>query len=296
MRQYNELMRDIINTGLDSDDRTGVGTLSVFGRQLRFDLNEGFPAVTAKKLAWKSVVSELLWFLEGSSDERRLVEILYGKPRSELKDKTTIWSANAQNQAKALGYPVNDEVAILGAVYGVQWRCFAGYGIDGSMVTVDQVTRLIEGIKSNPYDRRHVISAWQAAEIETMALPPCHMFAQFYVRKNKLSCQFYMRSTDVFLGLPFNIASYALLTHLIARECGLGVGELIYSGGDVHIYKNHIAAVQEQLSRPCFDLPQLEIDDTVSLTDILVKADCSLDSFRLLNYQYHPAIPAPMAV
>ena len=235
MYDYERLLRIIIESGEDVDDRTGTGTRSIFGHQMRFDLREGFPAVTTKKLAWKSVVAELLWFLEGSTDERRLAELTYGKDRKELVNKQTIWTANANAQGKALGYADGE----LGPVYGFQWRGFNEIGNEwpGSSYGTDQIKWLLNEIKTNPNSRRLILSAWNPNQINFMALPPCHVMAQFRVYKGKLSCQMYQRSADVFLGVPFNIASYALLTHIIARECGLGVGDLVHTIGDAHIYK-----------------------------------------------------------
>ena len=276
MKQYLDLLADILNNGEHKEDRTGVGTLSVFGRQLRFDLTEGFPSVTTKKLAWKSVVSELLWFLEGSNDERRLAEILYGRRDS---NRNTIWTGNAE---AAYWQPKANFPGDLGRVYGVQWRDWRG---------VDQVTKLIDGIKNDPNGRRHIISAWNVDELDQMALPPCHVMSQFYVSKGKLSCHMYQRSVDVFLGLPFNIASYALLTHLIARECELDVGELIISTGDTHIYTNHIDQVKEQLSREPYPLPTLWLNPNIKKV-----LDFTMETIDLDNYKCHGTIKAEMAV
>lgn len=292
MKQYIDLMKHILENGQERDDRTGTGTLGVFGYQMRFDLREAFPAVTTKKLAWKAMTSELLWFLEGSTDERRLAEILYGKDRKELQDKLTIWTANAEKQGKALGYSDGE----LGPVYGYQWRNWetvVGYGeSDYWTAHVDQIADLIHALKTDPFGRRHILSAWNVSDIDKMALPPCHCFAQFYVNKDmELSCQLYQRSCDVFLGLPFNIASYALLTHMIAQVCGLKVGEFVWSGGDVHIYKNHMEQVQEQILREPKELPQLWIDTSIKDIDSF-----TMDSFRLENYNPMDIIKAPMAV
>jgi thymidylate synthase len=276
MKQYHDLLEDILNNGEVKDDRTGVGTISVFGRQLRFNLSEGFPAVTTKKLAWKSVVSELLWFIEGSGDERRLAEILYGSRDSE---RSTIWTGNAQ---AAYWTPKARYDGDLGRVYGVQWRDWRG---------VDQLSNLIEGIKNDPNGRRHIITAWNVDELDKMALPPCHVLAQFYVSNGKLSCHMYQRSVDVFLGLPFNIASYALLTHMIAQVCDLKVGELIISTGDTHIYSNHIEQVKEQLSREEYPLPLLFLDPKIKNIDKFI-----MDDILLFDYQSHGTIKADMAV
>lgn len=276
MKQYHNLLEDILNNGEVKDDRTGVGTISVFGRQLRFDLAVGFPAVTTKKLAWKSVVSELLWFIEGSGDERRLAEILHG---SRDIERSTIWTGNAQ---AAYWTPKARYDGDLGRVYGVQWRDWRG---------VDQLSNLIEGIKTDPNGRRHIITAWNVDELDKMALPPCHVLAQFYVSNGKLSCHMYQRSVDVFLGLPFNIASYALLTHMIAQVCDLKVGELIISTGDTHIYSNHIEQVKEQLSREEYPLPALFLNPEIKNIDKF-----SMDDILLFDYQSHGTIKAEMAV
>jgi thymidylate synthase len=276
MKQYHELLEDILNNGEVKDDRTGVGTISVFGRQLRFDLSKGFPAITTKKLAWKSVVSELLWFIEGSGDERRLAEILYG---SRDPERSTIWTGNAQ---AAYWTPKAKYDGDLGRVYGVQWRDWHG---------VDQLANLIEGIKADPNGRRHILTAWNVAELDKMALPPCHVLAQFYVSNGKLSCHMYQRSVDVFLGLPFNIASYALLTHMIAQVCDLKVGELIISTGDTHIYSNHVEQVKEQLSREEYPLPLLFLTPEIKNIDKF-----SMDAILLFDYQSHGTIKADMAV
>jgi thymidylate synthase len=276
MKQYHDLLEDILNNGEVKDDRTGVGTISVFGRQLRFDLTVGFPAVTTKKLAWKSVVSELLWFVEGSGDERRLAEILYG---SRDPERSTIWTGNAQ---AAYWTPKAKYDGDLGRVYGVQWRDWHG---------VDQLSNLIEGIKTDSNGRRHILTAWNVAELDKMALPPCHVLAQFYVSNGKLSCHMYQRSVDVFLGLPFNIASYALLTHMIAQVCDLKVGELIISTGDTHIYSNHIEQVNEQLSREEYPLPLLFLNPDIKSIDKF-----SMDAILLFDYQSHGTIKADMAV
>ena len=276
MKQYHELLKDILNNGEERNDRTGVGTISVFGRQLRFDLTQGFPAVTTKKLAWKAVVSELLWFLEGSNDERRLAEILYGRSDS---GRNTIWTGNAE---AAYWQPRAKFPGDLGRVYGVQWRDWGG---------VDQVAKLIDGLKNDPTGRRHIISAWNVDELDQMALPPCHVMSQFYVSKGKLSCHMYQRSVDVFLGLPFNIASYALLTHMVAHVCGLEVGELIISTGDTHIYSNHVEQVKEQLSREPYPLPTLWLNPNIKDIDSFTMETIDLD-----NYKCHSTIKAEMAV
>lgn len=291
MRNYLNFLLYVLEHGTERTDRTGVGTISTFGEQLRFDLEEGFPAVTTKKLAWKAVKSELLWFLEGSDDERRLAEIHYGKPREELIGKTTIWTANADEQGKNLGYLITDTVKQLGPVYGVQWRRWFHPWSEGGNVYYDQINRLINRIKKNPTDRRLLLSAWNVGEIDQMALPPCHTFSQYYVNDGRLSCQMYQRSADLFLGVPFNIASYALLTHMIAKECDLGVGELIITFGDAHIYLNHIDQVREQLKREPLPLPKLWLNPEVNSID-----NYTMNDIQLLNYESHDSIKAPMAV
>jgi thymidylate synthase len=281
-------LNDILETGESRSDRTGVGTLSLFGMQMRFDLTKGFPAVTTKKLAWKSVVSELLWFLEGSGDEKRLKEILHDDRDSEKK---TIWSDNLNSE-----YWIKNKrhTGDLGRIYGVQWRTWRApvFGVNKMGVKhIDQLMQLINSIKTDPNSRRHIISAWNPGELELMALPPCHMMAQFYVSNGKLSCQMYQRSADMFLGVPFNIASYALLTHMLAHVCELTVGELIIVIGDAHIYTNHIDQVKEQISRSVLPLSSLilnsEIKDITKFT---------MRDIELANYQSHGPITAPMAV
>lgn len=276
MKTYLNALKFVLENGEQRDDRTGVGTIGVFGMQQRYDLSKGFPAVTTKKLAFKSCLGELLWFLEGSSDERRLAEITHGTS----ENKRTIWTDNA---LAPYWIPKAQYQGDLGRVYGVQWRDFNG---------TDQLMTLIDGIKRDPYGRRHIITAWNPAELDQMALPPCHCFAQFYVsRDNKLSCQMYQRSCDMFLGVPFNIASYSLLTHMIAQVCGLGVGEFVHVLGDAHIYSDHVEQVKEQLEREPFPLPTLWINPEVK--DI---TKFTMEDFRLDRYDYHPPIFAKMAV
>lgn len=303
MKQYHDLITDILENGITKDDRTGVGTLSVFGRQLRFNLKEGFPAITTKKLAWKAVVGELLWFIEGSGDERRLAEITHGSKEG----KTTIWTPNAlapywKHKSKFEGD--------LGRVYGVQWRKWQTpifhkqetykddfgntFNRDGHLhiKETDQVKNLIESLSNDPHGRRHIISAWNPGELDQMALPPCHVLSQFYVGKNnELSCHMYQRSQDVFLGAAFNYASYALLTHMIAQVCNLTVGELIVSTGDTHIYLNHIEQVKEQIKREHFPAPTLWLNP-----DIKNIEKFTINDIKLLNYNCHPPIKASMAV
>jgi thymidylate synthase len=288
MKQYLTALEYILANGQDRQDRTGVGTRAVFGYQMRFDLQEGFPAVTTKKLAWKSVVSELLWMIEGSSDERRLAEIQYDKPREELVGKSTIWTANADKQGRELGYTNTDTVKDLGPVYGVQWRQWQARGHD-----VDQLVELIKGLHMDPYSRRHIISAWNAGEVDRMALPPCHAFAQFYVQDNRLSCQLYQRSADMFLGVPFNIASYSLLTHIIAQILNMQVGEFVWTGGDCHIYKNHFDAVEQQVKRTPDVLPKLKMPELHNLGDVL---ESKPEDYILIDYNPQESIKAPMAI
>ena len=287
MKQYHELIKHILDNGVTKSDRTGTGTISVFGTQLRFDLSKGFPLMTTKFVPFKSVLSELLWFLEGSTDERRLAEIYYGKHREELIGKQTIWTANADKQGVDLGYHNSDIIKILGPVYGYQWRHM--------YVTkhIDQIAQVIEQIKSNPDSRRHLVSAWNVADLDSMALPPCHYAFQFYVSEGKLSCMFNMRSIDTLLGLPFNIASYALLTMMIAQVCDLEPGEVIFTGGDTHIYLNHLEQVNELLSRDVntYSLPTVTLDPSIKSID-----DFKMEHFTLSNYQSYQAIKAVMAV
>ena len=282
MQDYLKLMTKILFEGEVREDRTGTGTVSLFSEQLKFDLSKSFPAVTTKKLAWRSVVSELLWFLEGSSDERRLAEILYG---TRDTSKKTIWTANANAD---YWKPKARYEGDLGRVYGVQWR---HWKTSKGYQTIDQLQILIDGLKNDPYSRRHILTAWNPGELDQMALPPCHMFAQFYVTtEKKLDCFMHQRSCDMFLGVPFNIASYSLLVHILAKECGLAPGCLTWSGGDCHIYVNHVDAVKEQLAREPRPLPTLEINPAASLGNYIV------DDFVLVGYDPHGTIKADMAV
>lgn len=290
MDNYHNLISKIINEGSLKEDRTGVGTISLFGEQLRFDLSAGFPAITTKKLAWKSVVSELLWFIEGSGDERRLKELLYGDANI---DKKTIWTDNAQSSYWS-GRGFKKHLHDLGRIYGVQWRQWRApvFGVNKMGVRhVDQLQLLIKGIKEDPNGRRHIITAWNPGELDIMALPPCHCFAQFYVNNGKLSCQMYQRSADIFLGVPFNIASYALFTHMISQVCEIEVGELIITFGDVHLYRNHLEQAQIQLERTPFPYPKLNLNPKIKDITKFTMSDISLE-----NYQSHDAISAPMAV
>ena len=264
MKQYLDLIRHVKKNGLKKEDRTGTGTLSVFGYQMRFDLQEGFPLVTSKKVYFKGLAVELLWFLKGATNIQYLVD-----------NNVHIWDAWA------------DDNGDLGPVYGKQWVRWAGR--DGA--EINQIERVIEGIKTNPDSRRHIVNAWNVSDLDKMALPPCHMFYQFWVGNGKLSCNLYVRSNDLFLGAPFNIAEYALLTHMVAEQCDLEVGELVYTIGDAHVYLNHLEQIEEQLSRTTFPLPTLNIKrkpDTIF--------DYEYEDFELENYQFHPSIKAPVAV
>lgn len=313
MKQYLDLLKDILENGNERDDRTGVGTISVFGRQLRFKMSDGFPAVTTKSLAWRAVVSELLWFLEGSTNEHRLAEIKNdNKSYSELteKERNTIWTLNAENQGKALGYK-NGE---LGPVYGKQWRKWLApffTQIDNAYCTcetfleafygvtcIDQITKAINEIKNNPTSRRIMVSAWNPGELNKMSLPPCHYGFQFYVDGDKLSLMWSQRSVDCFLGLPFNIASYALLLHIIAYMTNKIPYELIANLGDTHIYKNHIEQVKEQLKRTSHKLPALKMPDldyqNMTIDEVLKSVKTS--DFVLENYEHDSTIKALMAV
>ena len=292
MKQYLDALQYIIVNGEDVSDRTGVGTRSVFGYQMHFNLQDGFPAVTTKKLAWRSIVGELLWFLEGSTDERRLAELTFEKDRTELIDKKTIWTANADSQGVALGYTNTELIKQLGPVYGHQWRHFDAYE-DDKITKVDQITWLINEIKTNPDSRRLVLSAWNPNQINEMALPPCHTLAQFRVMNGKLSCQLYQRSADMFLGLPFNIASYSLLTHMLAQICDLKVGTFVWTGGDCHIYNNHADQVREQLQRKPHELPDILMPVFNNITELLAT---STSDYKLTNYDPMDSIKAPMAV
>jgi thymidylate synthase len=294
MREYHDALREVLDRGSDRTDRTGIGTRSLFGLQTRYNIRGHFPAVTTKRLAWKAVVSELLWFIEGSGDERRLAEILHGTRDPEKK---TIWTANAQADYWA---PKAQYDGDLGRVYGVQWRTWRKFNNMsweddlqvGHYETIDQLQNLIDGIKRDPFGRRHILTAWNPGELDQMALPPCHVLSQFYVSDDgELSCQLYQRSADMFLGVPFNIASYSLLTYMIAQVCDLTPGTFVHTIGDAHIYLNHLDAVREQLSRTPLGLPVLRLDPTIS--DI---NKFTMDDIFLENYESHPPIAAPMAV
>jgi thymidylate synthase len=264
MKQYLEMCQHILDNGVDRDDRTGTGTRSIFGHQLSFDLQDAFPLMTTKKVYWKAVVYELLWFLKGDTNIKYLNE-----------NDVHIWDEWA------------DKNGDLGHVYGHQWRSWGTK--DGK--TVDQISRVIEQIKENPNSRRLIVNAWNVGELDEMALPPCHLLFQFYVADNKLSCQLYQRSCDTFLGVPFNIASYSLLTHMIAQVVGLEVGEFVWTGGDVHIYHNHFEQIKEQLSREPRPLPQIKINPEVE--DIFA---IGFEDIELIGYDPHPSIKGEISV
>jgi len=264
MHAYLKLLNHVLTQGQTKTDRTGTGTLSVFGYQMRFDLQQGFPLVTTKKLHLKSIIHELLWFLQGNTNIQYLNE--HG---------VSIWNEWA------------DQHGNLGPIYGKQWRQWER----GDGTTIDQIQQVIEEIKINPDSRRLLVNAWNVADLNHMALTPCHALFQFYVSNNHLSCQLYQRSADVFLGVPFNIASYALLTHMIAQQCGLDVGEFIWTGGDCHLYLNHLEQAQLQLTRKPFPLPKLQIKRCPSSIN-----NYQYEDFEILNYQAHPSIKAPIAI
>ncbi|NCF65274.1 MAG: thymidylate synthase [Chloroflexi bacterium] len=264
MRQYLDLMQYVLDNGVTKEDRTGTGTISVFGYQTRYDLSAGFPAVTTKKLHLRSIIHELLWFLQGDSNIKYLRD-----------NRVTIWDEWA------------DENGDLGPVYGYQWRSWPGP--DGR--SYDQISQLVDRLRNNPDSRRHIVSAWNVADVEGMALPPCHTMFQFYVANGKLSCQLYQRSADIFLGVPFNIASYALLTMMLAQVTGYQAGDFVHTFGDAHLYLNHLQQAKLQLSRQPYPLPQMKINPSVRSI-----FDFRYEDFELLNYQSHPRISAPIAV
>ena len=264
MKQYHDLLQHILDNGTKKEDRTGTGTTSVFGYQMRFDLSEGFPCVTTKKLHLRSIIHELLWFLQGDTNIKYLKE-----------NNVRIWDEWA------------DEDGNLGPVYGYQWRSWP----DGNGGTIDQITKLVDSLKNNPDSRRHIVSAWNVADVDNMALPPCHTLFQFYVADGKLSCQLYQRSADTFLGVPFNIASYALLTMMLAQVCGYEPGDFVHTFGDAHIYSNHMEQVQLQLTRGFRPLPTMKINP-----DVKNIFDFTYDDFELINYDPHPHIKGEVAV
>ncbi|MDP2887520.1 MAG: thymidylate synthase [Bacteroidota bacterium] len=264
MKQYLDLLNHVINTGVEKSDRTGTGTISVFGHQSRYDLSQGFPVLTTKKMHLKSIIHELLWFLTGDTNIKYLQE-----------NGVRIWNEWA------------DENGELGPVYGYQWRSWPTP--DGRHI--DQITQVVNSIKNNPDSRRHIVSAWNVGEIDKMKLPPCHLLIQFYVADGKLSCQLYQRSADIFLGVPFNIASYALLTMMMAQVCGLQPGDFVHTLGDAHIYLNHMEQVKLQLSRDPFPLPQMKINPEVKSI-----FDFKFEDFDLTGYQSHPHIAGKVAV
>ncbi|MBU3554042.1 thymidylate synthase [Polynucleobacter hirudinilacicola] len=264
MRQYHDLMKEVLAKGVQKSDRTGTGTISVFGHQMRFNLADGFPMVTTKKLHLKSIIYELLWFLKGSTNNNWLKE-----------RGVSIWNEWAAPDGE------------LGPIYGYQWRSWPA----PNGKHIDQISEVVETIKKNPDSRRIIVSAWNVADIPRMALAPCHAFFQFYVADGKLSCQLYQRSADIFLGVPFNIASYALLTHMMAQQCNLEVGDFIWTGGDCHLYSNHLEQVDLQLSRDFFPLPKLNI---LRKPDSIF--DYEFEDFEILGYESHPHIKAPVAI
>ncbi len=312
-KAYHDLCKRVLEEGENKDDRTGTGTISIFGHQMRFDLSEGFPLLTTKKVSFKLIATELLWFIKGDTNIRYLLQYKnniwnewafkkwvesndYDGPDMTDFGRCSLVDDEFNEQYKAQLAIFKDKIlndddfmikyGDLGNVYGKQWRDWKDQ--DGKRF--DQLKTLIENIKQNPNSRRHIISAWNPTEIDTMALPPCHTLFQFYVKDGKLSCQLYQRSADIFLGVPFNIASYSLLTHLIAKECGLEVGEFVHTFGDAHIYKNHIDAINEQLSRDSYDAPKLNINTDKSLFDI------EYEDLEIDGYESHPSIKAPIAV
>ena len=318
MKQYLDQLRFILENGNKRDDRTGTGTIGVFGMQTRYDLTKGFPAITTKKLYWKGVVVELLWFLRGDTNIKYLIDNgvhiwdddAYRFYLQVIKDERDIKPYSKKefiNLIKELGHPNNHpfpdgkyyHLGDLGAIYGAQWRKWKtptsglidGHECHQIESGVDQITPLIDGIRENPYSRRHILNAWNVGELNNMALPPCHCMAQFYVNDDKLSCQVYVRSNDYGLGAPFNIASYALLTHMIAHVCGLGVQDLVYTVGDAHIYLDHIDQIKEQIARKPHDLSKLWLNPNIKDID-----DFTYDDIGLTGYKCHPKIKMHLSV
>ena len=281
MKQYLDALKYVLENGIEKENRTGIKSRAVFGMQMRFNMEDGFPAITTKKLAWNSVVSELLWFIEGSNDERRLAEILYG---TRDKGRKTIWTANAEAD---YWKPKAKFEGDLGRIYGVQWRKWKSP--EGK--EIDQLANAIKMINDDPTSRRIIVNAWNAGELDKMALPPCHAFFQFFVAEKKLSLLMYQRSCDMFLGVPFNIASYSLLLNIVAQVTGLKAGEFVHTLGDAHIYNNHIEQVKEQLKRKPFPLPTLKLNPNIKDIDSF-----KMEDIELQNYSYHPPIKAEMAV
>ncbi len=297
--QYLDMLYYIVNQGYEQKDRTGIGTKSVNGHMMTFDLTDGFPAVTTKQLAWKSVVGELLWFLEGSTSDRRLAEITYGDG-----DKKTIWTANWE--AKPYRSPTTSKETasnfngqrLLGPVYGAQWCSWGRHDrkwSGGKSNKIDQIREVIESIKTNPASRRHIVSAWNPTDIPQMSLPPCHILFQFFVQGEFLDMTMYQRSADMFLGVPFNIASYSLLLHIVAAECNLTPRSFTHFIGDAHVYLNHIDQVNEQINREPYEMPTLQFEKK-PLFDEDGNIAYTVDDFKLVNYQHHPKLTAPMAV
>src|SRR3989338_3415608 len=281
MKQYLDELKYVLENGIDRQSRTGISTRAIFGMQLRFGMENGFPAMTTKKLPWKSVASELLWFIEGSTDERRLAEILHG---TRDKEKTTIWAANAEAD---YWKPKAKFEGDLGRIYGIQWRKWKSPNGD----EIDQLAEAIKLIKTNPTSRRIIVTACNPGELKEMALPPCHAFFQFFVANDRLSLQMYQRSCEMFLGVPFNIASYSLLLHMVAQVTGLKPGEFVHILADAHIYHNHFEQVKEQLARKPFPLPKLWLNPLIKNID-----DFTMEDIKLEDYQFHPSIKAEMAV
>ena len=294
---YKELVEDILANGEEREDRTGVGTLSVFGRQCRYDLNEGFPILTTKKVHFKSVVGELLWFLRGDTNVKWLNDngiTIWDEWASKINEDDTDATRYRLVDGKLKQIPGRHlkTRGDLGPIYGAQWRSWHQHNPDILITTkIDQIKQVIDQIKTNPTSRRLIVSAWNVGELEHMALQPCHTMFQFYVSKGKLSCQLYQRSCDLGLGQPFNVASYALLTHMIAQVCNLGVGEFVHAFGDMHAYKNHVDKLKQQLERKPFPAPQLWLNPEIKDIDSF-----TFDDIKLENYQHHPGIKMEVAV